>query len=256
MTGEPSASRGAIWPALLSAVAIGFCPAVSSADGLRDGLFKKPSGVGRTQAPPPVARYISEDGHVFILDRTQARPLLKFDDSPEVWALSPQPAPRGDIIYKNDLGESVLRATRVGGITLFTDHRPGGEAVSLTGPGAPLRPQLLSAASLLDRLGQASFRSARAAGHGVPYFADSVRPESAALTGDAAMLASLAILRLASRRDGASILSAVRRVRIAEGKTSAAVLEAGTLTITIAPALGLAGRPSSERIEKVLTQGR
>ena len=45
-------------------------------------------------------------------------------------------------------------------------------------------------------------------------------------------------------------------MRIAEGRIAAAVLEAGTLTITVAPQLGIAGRPSSERIQQVLTRAR
>src|SRR5260370_1070628 len=70
------------------------------------------SGHGRStdggQLPgPPIARYVSEDGDVFILDLSQSLPLLKFDNSQEVWVLRPQPGPRGDTIYKNDLGESV-----------------------------------------------------------------------------------------------------------------------------------------------------
>nr|QQZ52104.1 DUF4908 domain-containing protein [Phenylobacterium glaciei] len=46
-------------------------------------------------------------------------------------------APRGDIIYKNDLGEPVLRATRLGGLTLFTPDRPGGTAAALAGAVRP-----------------------------------------------------------------------------------------------------------------------
>ena len=240
--------------ALASALALGLCAAPAAAEGLRDGLFRKPPGVGRTQQGPPVARYVSEDGDVFILDRTQPRPLMKFEDSPEVWVLIPQPGPRGDVIYKNDLGEPVLRATRLGGVTLFTDHRPSGEAVSLVGPGAPLRLQLLTAAALLERLGHASLRSSRAARHGVP-FEGEASPASAAVMGDAAVVTSLAFLRLAARDGGDAVLSAIRKVRLVEGKKPTAILSAGVLTITVAPTQGLAGRPSSQRIEKVLARG-
>ena len=81
--------------------------------------------------------------------------MLKFQDSPEVWALHPAPAPRGDMIYKNDLGEPVLRATRLGGYTLFTDARPSGEAVSFAGGAPPLRLLGLSPQALGERLLQA-----------------------------------------------------------------------------------------------------
>src|SRR5690606_35936740 len=119
---------------------LGFgAPAHAGPESLREGLFGRHPADGRSQVAPPVARYVSEDGDVFILDRTQSRPLLKFENSPEVWALSPQPAPRGDVIYKNDLGTPVIRATRLGGVTIFTDQRPAGSAAALAGGGDPLR---------------------------------------------------------------------------------------------------------------------
>ena len=114
-------------------------------------------------APPPVARYVSETGDVFILDRSQPKPLLKFEHSPEVWVLLPQPGPRGDVIYKNDLGEPVLRATRLGGVTVFTDARPSGAAAALAGGGSSLKLAPLGPQALLERLAQASARASRAA---------------------------------------------------------------------------------------------
>jgi hypothetical protein len=104
---------------------------------------------------PAVARYVSEDGDGFVLDRTQPKPLLKFDNNPEVWALAPHPGPRGDTIYKNDLGEPVLRATRLGGVTVFTDQRPGGSAAALAGGGPALRLSPLGPQALLERLADA-----------------------------------------------------------------------------------------------------
>ena len=88
---------------------------------------------------------------------------MKFDDSPEIWALRPHPAPRGDVIYKNDLGEPMLRATRLGGLTLFTADRPGGSPAALTGAGGALRLAPLSPQALLEKLAQASARATRAA---------------------------------------------------------------------------------------------
>ena len=87
----------------------------------------------RHRKPPPVARYTPDKGEAFVLDRSTATPLLRFEDSQEIWVLQSQPGPRGDIIYKNDVGEPVLRYTRLGGVTLFTDNRPDGEAAAFTG---------------------------------------------------------------------------------------------------------------------------
>nr|QQZ50116.1 DUF4908 domain-containing protein [Phenylobacterium glaciei] len=65
-------------------------PAWAGPDNLRESLFGQHPAAGRSQSPP-VARYVSQEGDVFVLDRSQNRPLLKFQDSPEVWALKPQP---------------------------------------------------------------------------------------------------------------------------------------------------------------------
>ena len=77
--------------------------------------------------------------------------------------LQPQPAPRGDIIYKNDLGQPVLRATRLGGLTVFTQERPSGAPAALVGDSNPLRLPVLGPEALLQKLAQASARASRAA---------------------------------------------------------------------------------------------
>ncbi|MFC3067620.1 DUF4908 domain-containing protein [Phenylobacterium soli] len=220
----------------------------AQAQSLRAVLFGEhgPS-MGRDFSAPPVARYVSEDGDVFTLDLTQGRPLLKFENSPEVWALQPQPAPRGDVIYKNDVGQPVLRATRLGGVTVFTTHRPDGEAAALAGGGAPLRLAPLGPQALLERLGQASLRASRAAKHVILFDAEAT-PASSAVIADAATVASVAVARLSEHPQGRSRLAGLKRVFLEEGRRVAATVQKGTLKITVTPSQGLAGRPSSGRI--------
>ncbi|CAN7553614.1 DUF4908 domain-containing protein [Phenylobacterium sp. LjRoot225] len=223
-------------------------PAWAAPENLRQGLFGHEGFESRQFRAPPVARYVSEDGDGFVVDRTQAgRVLLKFDNSPEVWALQAKPGPRGDTIYKNDLGESVLRATRLGGVTIFTDQRPSGSAAALSGASNPLRLQPLGPQALLERLAQSSARASRAARRLISFNADAT-PASSALIADAAAVASEAVARMARRPDAAQILSRVRQVRLEEGRRPGVQLSGGRLQITVAPAQGLAGRPSSERI--------
>lgn len=249
MTGELTASRGVICAALLSVAAVAFASAADAGpvDRLREGLFKNR---GAEASGPQIARYVSEEGRVFILDRTQPVPMLKFDDSPEVWVLAPSPAPRGDTIYKNDLGAPMLRITRLGGFTLFTAERPSGEAVSLAGGGVPLRLPPMSPQAVFDRLAQASLRASRAARRPMLFEAEAT-PASSALIADAAVVTSVAIIRLSQRKDGRALLSQINRVQFAEGAKSQAALKNGILSIVVAPSRGLAGRPSSDRIIKV-----
>jgi hypothetical protein len=250
MMGRLTASGRALSAALICAAAFATAePALAGAvDKLRDGFFKHRGG---EITGAPLARYVSEEGRAFTLDRTQPVPMLKFEDSPEVWVLLPSPAPRGDVIYKNDMGEPMLRATRLGGFTLFTDDRPNGQAVSFAGGGgAPLRLLPMSPQAVFERLAQASLRSSRAA-HRPMLFEAEATPASSALIADAAVVTSVAILRLAQRGDGRTLLARFNRVRFEEGKKASATLKNGILRIVVAPSEGLAGRPSSDRIVKV-----
>jgi len=201
--------------------------------------------------PPPVARYVSEGGMSFILDRSQPRPLLKFDDNPEVWALRAQPGPRGDVIYKNDLGEPVIRATRLGGLTVFTDLRPSGSPAALAGMGPPIRMQAIGPQVLLERLAQASARATRAARRLIPFEADA-SPESSAIVADAAMVAAQAVVRISRRADARDLLGRITRVHLVEGEVSEARVSQGVIRITVTVEDGLAGRPSSDRIMAAL----
>jgi hypothetical protein len=164
--------------------------------------------------------------------------------------LLPSPAPRGDVIYKNDLGEPVLRATRLGGYTLFTDDRPNGQAVSLAGSGSPLRLLPMSPQAVFERLAQSSLRASRAARRPMLFEAEAT-PASSALIADAAMVTAVAIIRLSQRADGRRFLARFNRVRFEEGKKASATLNEGVLRIIVAPRQGLAGRPSSDKILKV-----
>ena len=254
MMGRQTASRSSLRAAVLSIVALGVAlpSAAGPADRVREGLFRRQGG---EVAGPPLARYVSDQGRAFILDRTQPVAMLKFDDSPEVWALAPAPAPRGDVIYKNDLGAPMLRATRLGGYTLFTDHRPSGEAVSLAGAAAPLRLQSLSPQALGERMLQASIRSGRAARRPVVFEAEAT-PASAALIADSATIVSLAFLRLAAGDGGRASLAKVGKVQFMEGRKVSAALVNGVLRIVVAPVEGLAGRPSSDRLMRVLRSAK
>ncbi|WP_293901611.1 DUF4908 domain-containing protein [Phenylobacterium sp.] len=248
-----TASRRALSAALLCAAAFAATQPASAGvtDRLRDSLFRhrggEPSGM-------PLARYVSEEGRAFVLDRTQPAPMIKFEDSPEVWVLVPSPAPRGDVVYRNDMGEPVLRATRLGGFTLFSDERPSGEAVSLAGAAQPLRMLALSPQALAERMLQASVRSGRAAHHPVVFEAEAT-PASAALIADAATLVSLAYLRLAGADGGRALLARVGKVQFMEGKKCSVAIVKDVMRIVVAPTQGLAGRPSSDRISKALRIG-
>ena len=86
--------------------------------------------LGGKSDQPVIARYETDEGAVFVLDRSSPHPLMKFEDDPEIWVLQAAHGPRGDVIYRNDLGEEMLRSTSLGGMTVFTERRPGGSPTS------------------------------------------------------------------------------------------------------------------------------
>lgn len=259
MAGASNALRKTLSLVLASAMAglFGFggaAPAVSQ-PSLREALQDRDEASRRVTAPV-VARYEIDDGQGFILDRSSSQPLLKFENSSEVWVLQAVPGPRGDIIYKNDLGQPMLRATKVGGLILFTPQRPAGSAAALTGGTTPIGILVpVGPSILLRRLAQASVRVSRAAQHLVPMEAD-FDPSSASLIADAAVICAEAFVRLAARSDGRALMGQVGKIGFIEGQRPAVSLVNGVMMITVAPNLGMAGRPSSDRIIYTVVRGR
>lgn len=223
---------------------------------LRDALLgHRGPAEARRIAAPPVARYVSEAGGGFVFDQAAPHPLIKFDNSAEVWVLSAQPASRGDVIYRNDLGEPMLRVTKLGGMILFTDDAPMGAAAALSGRASSIQPPaILSFSVFVQRVRIATARASRAAQHDIEFATvDDVRPETSVLAADSATVVAEAFERMARKGDR-SLISRIVRVLLAEGHKPAAALKDGALTITYSPDQGLAGRPSSKRIIKVINR--
>jgi hypothetical protein len=200
---------------------------------------------------PPAARYQTDEGAVFVLDRSTPKTLLKFENDPEIWALDRANGPRGDVIYRNDLGEEMLRATRLGGLTVFTMRRPEGSAAALDGATQPLRIGPVSVLQLGTDFYQASVRASRFARHEIVFEtgkdADST---TAGELADAAAVASEAIVNVAALPNGRLILARINDVVITQGGKPNAALQKNRLIVTVVPKNGPAGRPSSRRIER------
>jgi hypothetical protein len=201
---------------------------------------------------PPVARYEIDSGGAFVLDRSSTRPLIKFEDDPEVFALTVSRGPRGDLLYWNDLRQPLLRVTKFGGVTVFTPRRPEGSAASLAGQAAPFRLQTIGPVGLMQHLMIASNRSGRAALHSILYEAPDADAGDDALIADAAMVASDAMAGLAARPGGRPLVSRITRVYFEKAHEPAVAVRDNTLFISVAPAMGLAGRPSSLRVQQAL----
>ena len=236
-------------------------PASAQVNALRGALFGQKPAQERNFATPPVAQYRAESGVAFVVDRTAGKDLLlRFNGETEIWALRPTPGPRGDIIYKNDIGEPMLRATRLGGLTLFTTELPQGSAAAIAGPAAQLKiphvPTTPNAVALLQIVTQASARTSRAAQRLINFEANDVAPGAESLFADAVTLTADVFIDLATRDGGRAQMARYSRIRVVAGPGASAVVAGNLVQITVAPDQGFAGRPSSHSIAAALLRRR
>lgn len=198
-------------------------------------------------ALPAAGRYVSDAGVAFTLDRAGNRPLLRFEGREETWILRPSPAPRGDVIYRNDAGEQVLRVTPNGGITVYSSRTPGGSPAAFVGPGQSLSTPVLGPLRLWSLMAHRSSMVSEAIGRLIQIDIETGR-DAESLTVEALILSTDAVVRIARSPSARSSLSQLRRIAIIEGSTASVSYARGELRIVVAPSQGAAGRPSSARV--------
>jgi hypothetical protein len=201
---------------------------------------------------PQVARFSIDEGGEFVLDRSHHPFLLKFDDDPEVWVVSPSRGPRGDILFKDDIGDILLRVTKLGGVTAFTSRRPMGSAATLDGSASPLHLTPIGPTALFQRLIIASVRCGHVSRHSVSFDALEADAKSAPLMADAALSVIDAFVGLAGTAEGRLALGRVARVQLIVGPTPQAWMRHAVLIVAVTPNDGLSGHPSSARLAQVI----
>lgn len=234
--------------ALWSAVAVS--PSVAQERGnaqAEQSQTLRSRGGSASRTLPPVGHYASESGEGFTLDRSGQRPLLRFDRRDETWVLRPTAAPRGDIIYRNDAGQQILRMTPGGGMTVFTSRAPGGSPVSFTGPGETLAQPSLGPAQLFQLMARRSAMLSQNIGRLIEINVDTDE-EAEGLSVEALILSTDAVLRIARSPTGRSSLNQLRRIVVVQGNGASVSYLRGELRIVVAPTQGVAGRPSSARV--------
>lgn len=217
-------------------------------------MFGQQNQDGRQQKPPKRAHFMTESGDGFLLDSSRDDVLIRFDGDDEIFVLTPFMGPKGDIIFKNDVGEPVLRATRWGGFTLFTSDSPSGEPAAVTRSVGEFTPGKINPALLFQHLAKQSKRASTAAKKLISFDAEINTPGADYLFADAATVTTDAILIVANQPNGGRILSHVKEVRLVEGRPpSVKVVEGNVVELKIDPSRGMwGGRPSSKRISQVI----
>ena len=195
------------------------------------------------RAMPSTGRYVSDGGQAFVLDSSGVRPLLRFDQSAEIWVLRPTPAPRGDIIYRNDNGDQILRVTADGGITLYTTRTPQGSPVSRSGTAQPLRTPNLGPVQLFNLMARRSNLVSEAVGRLITIDLDGSQSE--ALCVEALIVTTDAVIRMARNPSTRGAVNRLRKISIVEGGRASVSFSRGELRVTVDPSRGIVGRPSS-----------
>lgn len=198
-----------------------------------------------------VTRAEAENGLDFTIDRTQlGSVLVKYDNSPEVWALQSTSGPRGDEFLRNDIGQVVLRITSLGGVTLFVNGDSVGQAASFAGRGDVIAPMN----NRYNGTAQAAVE------HWVRQFDTRILPnlrietiggvppallnETLEITYDAVDDIPDVVFTRNGRR--------FRLIRISRAPQAFAMMQAQVLEIGVTPGIGYAGRPSSAAIRKAV----
>jgi uncharacterized protein DUF4908 len=210
--------------------------------------------------PPRIAHYTSEYARIgFILDRSGELAKLKFDGSEEILVLRWQPAAGGDRLLIRDDGETVLRISGLGGITLFTPENRRGLPVAQDGNAQPLGSTPPSIAFVRDIAGRIMAQLRAETGREIVFEANwnAVAGDDGAraILFDAIRNAGTALFGLSRTAPGrAGISSYLRRVRFVQARYPAISLQGDMLIVAFSVEQGLAGRPSSFAIGRQLMQ--
>lgn len=201
--------------------------------------------------------YQAGDSIEFMLDDEGTHYLLRIAGNPEVFVLYSGHASLGGRVLKYDSGETALQITGWGGITLYTDNRPGGlPAVRMGASTPPSRPDVS-----LDEVKSAAADEAQHLAYlrrlNLSFSADwNALSQNAALRAlcfETLENAARGIDRFAQGPAGRSTLEAhVSAVLVATSGKPTMQLKGKSLTVTFDPDKGYAGRASSRAIAHAL----
>ena len=233
---------------------------------LREAMFGKHADDGRdNNHPPVVAHFVSARGEGFVLDETQAAaPLLRYDGDDEVFQLTAKPGANGDLTFRNDVGQTVLKATRLGGMILFSSaHADVGDPAAVTGQANAFTPDHLNPTELWLHMAKSALRVTRACDHQVLFSGDKDNIDEGIpnetiinLFAESVSVTTDALVQVAAQTDTRHSLDKLHEVHLIEGRPPGAHIEKGVLIIKLDPSRGTwGGHPSSKRIMSVVMAG-
>ncbi|WGM29953.1 hypothetical protein KKHFBJBL_00167 [Brevundimonas sp. NIBR11] len=229
--------------ALAILLAPGLAQAQARGNAQADQTYDNPAPRGL----PANGLYASEIGERFIFDGRGIRPLFRFERREETWVLRTTPAPRGDVIFRNDAGAQILRVTPDGGLTLYTTRAPNGSPATRIGPAPALELPTLGPIRLFTLMNQRGSLVSQAVGRLIVINLDG--DQSEALMVDALIVTTEAVIRMARTPTFRDRVAGLRSITLVEGPRSSVTFSRnGDLRVVVDPRQGQAGRPSSSSI--------
>ena len=179
--------------------------------------------------------------------------------APEIYVLTPTRGPRGDVIYKNRKGDSLLRIASYGGATVFwpgesiglAASKSFGDDSSLTLPFADFE------AATRRAQGATAILSAIT---GAPIVFDigpapNAEGQRSSVLADSVIVTAKAVKNVADDPTGARIIaSRIKKVDFIPADAPSVLLNETVLEIRYTPELDLGGRPSSAEITRFLEE--
>lgn len=229
-----------------------------------------------SQKAGAVERYVlTSDARVFLFEERGAYGRVQFlcspedvridcvldgsGPSPEIHLLTATRGPRGDVIYKSDEGETMLRIAAYGGATVFWPGETQGVAASKSfgdDHELTLAPQTYDEA--VRRAQGASAQVSAIVGSNVYFDVAAGRraaDPNAAVLADAVLTAAKGMVAVADDPIGARVIAErVKRVAFLPGAAPGVALNGSVLEVLYVPKLDIGGRPSSARVAHYLEE--
>ncbi len=232
---------------------------------------RRPSRGGRIT----IERYVlASDDRAFLFEQRQNEARVKFlcspsdqridclldeaGPAPEIYQLRQTRGPRGDLIYKNAQGDTLLRIASYGGATVFWPGEVQGLAASKSfGDDAALRLPPVERETALRRAQAATARISAITGAPIIFDLGVIPSDTtnATVLADAVMRAAKGVRDVADDPTGArAIAGRIERVTFLLGDAPGVSLNEAILEIRYVPDQDIAGRPSSAAISKFLEE--
>lgn len=175
----------------------------------------------------------------------------------EIHLLTPMRVSRGDVVWRDGEGQTLLRIAAYGGVTIFFPGDAQGQpAAKSFGEDPPLTLGFATIEAAQARAQRATAIISAEIGAPIVFEIGQVEPDAAggaSVLADAIVRAAKGVGKVARDPTGARVIAArIRRVEFRRTDAAKLGMEKGALLVGYNPEMDVEGRPSSARVAKFL----